>query len=315
VIDQRQIDLARQCLSSYLTPTPLIACSPLSKEIGQNVWLKLENENVTRSFKIRPALNGLLSQLDDVKTRGVVTSSSGNFAQSVAYAAKLLGVQCEIVMMENTSAHKIHKTRELGATVTLSGPTFESRLEVTARRLEETGAVSLHPFDSWETIAADATVGSEILDQLNGSFDIFVPVSGGGLLSGIVQALQFAGRGDGRVFGVQPKNNGSMALSVGAGKPVGVKGVSSCADALVVSQPGTKAVSLIKDVAQIHLVTEEQLVATHDWFQAWLTKQRPDTLVELSGAISLVPLRYQNFCQFERTVVCVISGGNYSILE
>ncbi len=315
MIDQRQIDLARQRLSSYLTPTPLISCSPLSKEIGQNVWLKLENENITRSFKIRPALNGLLAQLEEVKNRGVVTSSSGNFAQAVAYAARLLRVKCEIVMMENTSTYKIQETRELGAKVTLSGPTFESRLEVTTRRLKETGAVSLHPFDSWETIAADATVGSEILDQLNDPFDIFVPVSGGGLLSGIVQAIQFAGRGNGRAFGVQPKNNGSMALSVGAGKPVGVKGVSSCADALVVSQPGAKAVSLIKDVSQIHLVTEDQLVSTHEWFQAWLTQERPGALVELSGAISLVPLRYRNFCQFERTVVCVISGGNCPVSE
>ncbi len=316
MIDQREIDLTRQRLSPYLKPTPLIPCPSLSKNIGHDVWLKLENENITRSFKIRPALNGILSHLQEAKKRGIVTSSSGNFAQAVAYAAKLLQVKCEIVMMKSSSAHKIQKTRELGAKVTLSGPTFQSRTEVTAQRLKETGAIGLHPFDSWETIAADATVGSEILDQIKVPFDIFVPVSGGGLLSGITMAIKLAGRGNGKIFGVQPNNNASMALSVEAGKPISVKRVTSHADALVASQPGAKAISLIKKgVEKIYLATEDQIVSTHDWFQPWLTKQRPGGLVEISGSVSLVPLKYAESCQFERPVVCVISGGNCPIVE
>src|SRR5712692_5045128 len=182
---------ARRRLASHLRSTPLVFSTPLSRFAGRNVWLKLETQQPTGSFKVRPALNGALVHRE-AAAAGVLASSSGNFAQGVAYAARELGLDAQIVMMSNSSPYKIAQTEALGANVVLCGNTFEERWETTYRLQRETGRVLLHPYDSPETIAGDGTLGLELIEQLPGDFTVLVPVSGGGLISGVASAVKLS---------------------------------------------------------------------------------------------------------------------------
>ncbi|MGZ3699595.1 MAG: pyridoxal-phosphate dependent enzyme, partial [Bdellovibrionota bacterium] len=144
---------AQTQLSRYLRKTPLLRSDALSQRTGTEVYLKLETQQPTGAFKVRPAFHGILCQLEEARARGVLTTSSGNFAQAVAYAAKVLGVRACIVMTDDTAEIKVRRTRELGAEVVFCGTTFESRFEVLEKLRAERNAVVLHGFDSEETIA------------------------------------------------------------------------------------------------------------------------------------------------------------------
>ena len=141
---------ARRRLSDYLRPTPLVLSDALSRDLGRRVWLKLESQQPTGAFKVRPAFNSILSRLDQARRVGVVTSSSGNFAQATAYAARELGVSAQIVMMKNASPFKRERTEQFGGEVVLCENTFQDRWDTTFRVQEETGRLLLHPYDSDE---------------------------------------------------------------------------------------------------------------------------------------------------------------------
>ncbi|MBI3694435.1 MAG: threonine/serine dehydratase [Acidobacteria bacterium] len=296
---------ARDRLASILTPTPLMRSVPLTRAMGRTVWLKLETQQPTGSFKVRPALNGALAHLEQSRRAGVLASSSGNFAQAVAYAARELGLDAQIVMMGNSSPYKIAETEALGAKVVLCGNTFEDRWETTYRLQRETGRVLLHPYDSEETIAGDGTLGLELLDQLPGDFTVVAPVSGGGLISGIATAVRLNRPGC-RVVGVQPEANASMARSLEAGHPVNVGPVRTVADALIASTPGKHTFEIVRDrVEQVVLVTEEE-ITTAVRELAWKQK----IIAEPGGAVGVAALLAGKIPSGSQDVVCVISGGN-----
>jgi threonine dehydratase len=268
------------------------------------VWLKLETQQPTGSFKVRPALNGALCHLEPARQAGVLASSSGNFAQAVAYAARELGLDAQIVMMRNSSPYKIAATEALGARVALCGNTFEERWETTYRLQRESGRVLLHPYDSEETIAGDGTLGLELLEQIDGDFTVVVPVSGGGLISGIATAVKLARPGC-RVVGVQPAANASLARSVEAGRPVSVGPVQTIADALVASQPGEQTLAIIRErVDQVLLVSEEEIGEA----VGELARQQK-LVVEPGGAVGVAALLARKVWA-SGDVVCVASGGN-----
>jgi threonine dehydratase len=295
---------ARERLAPYLKITPLVFSHPLSRLTGRRVWLKLETQQPTASFKVRPALNGALSHLEAARRAGIVTSSSGNFAQAVAYAARELGLDAHIVMMGNSSPYKIAETEALGAKVVLCGNTFEERWETTYRLQRETGRVLLHPYDSEETIAGDGTLGLELLDQLDGPFTVVTPVSGGGLISGVASAVKL-GRPECRVVGVQPANNGSLSRSLAEGKPVGVGPVQTIADALVASKPGERTFGIIRErVDQVTEVTEDEIREA----VRWLTSKQK-VVVEPGGSVGVAALLAGRI-EGTADVVCVASGGN-----
>lgn len=295
---------ARERLAPYLQTTPLVFSHPLSRITGRRVWLKLETQQPTGSFKVRPALNGALCDVDRARRAGVLASSSGNFAQAVAYAARELGLDAQIVMMQNSSPYKIAQTEGLGAKVVLCGNTFEERWETTYRLERETGRVLLHPYDSEATIAGDGTLGLELLEQMEGAFTVVVPVSGGGLISGVATAVKL-GRPGCWVVGVQPAANGSLARSVEAGRPVSVGPVQTIADALVASKPGERTLGIIRErVDQVVLVSEEEIAAAvRD------LAQKQKLVVEPGGAVGVAAL-LAGKVKGTGEVVCVASGGN-----
>jgi len=231
-----------------------------------------------------------------------VTSSSGNFAQAVAYAAAQAGIRATIVMMRGTSPLKVARTKALGATVVECDPTFDARWETTARLQQELGATLLHPYDSPATIRGNGTLGLEILEQIDGDFECYVPVSGGGLVAGIALALK-AMRPGCRVYGVQSEANPSAVRSFEAGKRVRLPEPKTIADALVAPIPGELAFEMHRIFVDGFLTVSEEEIrnAMRRLFEV------EKLVVEPGGA---VPYAAALKAKSTRPLVVVASGSN-----
>ncbi len=296
---------ARRRLADYLRPSPLVLSDSLSRDLGRRVWLKLESQQPTGAFKVRPAFNSILSHLDQARRSGVVTSSSGNFAQATAYAARELGVSARIVMMKNSSSFKRERTEHFGGQVVPCENTFQDRWDTTFRIQQETGRLLLHPYDSDETIAGDGTIGLELLDELDGDFTVVVPISGGGLIGGIASALKPERPGC-RVFGVQPAANPSMKESLAAGQPVTVTVGPTLADALVVACPGERGLRIVERLADDVVAVSEDEIAVAVRYLA----EHQKLVAEPGGAAAVAALRAGKLAPADQDVVCILSGGN-----
>ncbi|HLD99722.1 MAG TPA: threonine/serine dehydratase [Bdellovibrionota bacterium] len=300
-ISRKLLFSARERLNPHLRSTPLV---PGFFAQGP-VWLKLETQQPTGSFKVRPALNGILAHEQTARKQGIIASSSGNFAQAVAYAAKSLGCHAQIVMMQSTSEYKISRTRDLGAEVVLCGASFQERWDTTYRLQRETGRLLLHPYDSPDTISGDATLGLELLEQLPGDFTCIVPVSGGGLLAGIALALKTARPGC-RVIGVQPEANPSMKRALESGEREEGAIAPSIADALIAVKPGALPFEIAqKYVDEIVLVTEAEIVEA-----LRVLTQEQKLVVEPGAAVTVAAVLSGKISTRHMATVCVLSGGN-----
>lgn len=182
-----QVLAARERLRGRIVETPVVRSVPLSELCGAEVWLKVETLQVTGSFKARGATNRLLG-LQAQGIRHVVAASAGNHARAVAYAARALGLGCTVVMPTWASPQKVRNTERLGAEVVLLGDTIEAAMEEARARARD-GVAFVHPYDDWDVIAGQGTIGLEILDQVPGVRTIVVPVGGGGLCAGIIAAV------------------------------------------------------------------------------------------------------------------------------
>lgn len=296
---------ARERLAPYLQPTPLVNVAGLSQRLSFPVRCKLETLQPTGAFKVRPAFNGLLAQLDQARAKGVVASSSGNYAQAVAYAAARLGVHARIVMMTGAPAVKRDRTRAYGAEVIDCGNTFAERLAITELVQSETGALLLNAYNSPETIAGDGTLGLELLDEIDSDFCVVVPMSGGGLTSGIAEAVK-ASRPKCRVIGVQAEANPSFRASIDARKRVTSNPSPSLADALQVATPGENTFPIVqKLVDDIVLVTEDEIATA---VRHLAVEER--LVVEGGGAVGVAAALAGKIDRKGLDVVFVLSGGN-----
>jgi threonine dehydratase len=300
------IHAARERISPYLSMTPLLYSFLLERELKKHVWLKLETQLPTGSFKPRPAFNSILSHLDNAKKHGVIACSSGNFAQGVAYASHELGVNSMIVMTESTSPYKIERTRHWGADVVLCGDSHEDRIATTDRLQKETGRLLVHPYDSPETVAGDGVISLELSEQLSDKLNdmsVLVPVSGGGLIAGIAFTLKKLYPRC-KIIGIQPELNGSIAKSFAAKKCVKTVTQKSIADALIAPIPGEYAFQFIREyVDDIVLVSEKELSTATDYFI-----NQHKLVVEPGGAAPLAALFGNKIS--EKNIVCITSGGN-----
>ena len=276
----------------------------LSQRLGREVLLKLETQQPVGAFKIRPALNSILSDLERCRSRGVVTNSSGNFAQAVAYAATRLDVDSAIVMMRGASVFKRERTRRFGGGVVLCDDSYSARFDTTERIRKESGRVPVHPFNSVATIAGNGTLGMELMDQTDGDFAMFVPVSGGGLIAGASLAVKAARPGC-KVFGVQALANPATKRSLDTGRPVRTVPAPSLADALSVPEPGSATFPIIQRLVEdVILVSEPEIVSS---IRTLALEQK--LVVEAGGAVS-VAAALKNPPSGDSPIVCVLSGGN-----
>lgn len=301
---------AKNNLKDRVHRTNLIHSSSLSTKVGAEVYLKCENFQKTGAFKVRGAFNKILSLSQEKKQKGVVAFSSGNFAQAVAYAATSLGIPSTIVMPQWVSKTKAQATKAYGATVIIHGNTHPEIHEKALEIKEKYSMELLHPYDDPKTIAGQGTIGLEILDCIPDIDTVFVPIGGGGLISGIGVAVKSI-LPKAKLIGVEPKGSCSMYKSREAKKRTAVQ-CSSIADGLLVEEPGNYTYDLTeKYVDEIITVKEEEIEETV-LYLLHTTKM----LVEPSGAVSVAGLLSKKV-NLGKNNIAVISGGNcnFPVLE
>jgi threonine dehydratase len=295
------IRAAAELIRPYVLRTPLVPASWADDD--RPLWIKPENLQSVGAFKVRGAFNAIGHLDESVRTRGVVAYSSGNHAQAVAYAAAVYAIPAHIVMPRETPGIKVEATRRHGAEVVLCGPGERER--VAAEVMEETGGVLVPPFDHLDIIAGQGTIGLEIAEDQAGVQNILVPVSGGGLASGIGTAIK-ALCPDARVFGVEPELAADTAEGLRLGHRVDWTIETrnrTIADGLR-SQPSDLTFEHLRRVLDdVITVSENEIRAAvrELAFQAHL-------VAEPSGAVALAAYR-KGVTPAGRTVV-VLSGGN-----
>ena len=186
----QEILQAQQSISPYVKKTPVTLSEFFSRELGLNIFFKWENQQKTKSFKIRGALNKILSLKDDEKAKGLITASAGNHAQGVALAAKITKVHSKIVMMKRSSKIKIESTKKLGAQVILYGDTYDESYQYAKKIQQQEKLLFIHPFFDPVVMAGQGTMGLEIIKDLPNLDSIVVPIGGGGLITGVATAIK-----------------------------------------------------------------------------------------------------------------------------
>lgn len=292
------VESTRERLRRHLSASP---CLPSRRFPGAR--LKAENLQVTGSFKARPALAQIAAIADSARGRGIVTSSSGNFAQGAAWAAGILGISIKIVMMKSSNPLKVDRARRLGGEVVLCEDRFSARAEEVERIRAAEGRQVIYPYDHPLAVAGNATIGLEILRQFPKVRRIVVPISGGGLIAGIIQAKRLSGAAV-EVWGVQPEGSNATYLSFQDRKRRAIEHARTVCDGLTVTQPGMLTFPLVLEGATGILCIPEAAVLTVT--RDCLSEER--LVVEPSGAITLAPLLL-GLLPADGTV-CVLSGGN-----
>lgn len=300
---------ARERIRSSVYYSPCAHSEMLSRMTGQSVYLKLENLQMTGSFKERGALNKIATLTADEAARGVVAASAGNHAQGVAYHATQRGIRSVIVMPLTTPLVKVTATRGFGAEVVLHGANYDEAY-AEARRLCETEHMTfIHPFDDPLVMAGQGTIALEMMEQIHGLEAVVVPIGGGGLIGGIACALKETNPAI-RVIGVQTARLPSMAEAVKAQHPVTLEAGTTIADGIAVRRAGDVTYPLVaRYVDEIVTVDEDEIA------NAILTLlEREKTLAEGAGATALAALlqRRTSLAADTRTAV-LVCGGNIDV--
>jgi threonine dehydratase len=281
--------------------TPVLQVDEALVGHGAPVALKLELLQHTGSFKPRGAFNGLLGQR--VPPSGVIAASGGNHGAAVAYAARVLGHRAEIFVPEIASPVKVRRLRDLGAVVTVTGADYAEALAACEARQCETGALSVHAYDQWTTVAGQGSVARELEDQL-GRFDtVVVAVGGGGLIGGIAGWL----RDRCRVVGVETRGTGTLHAALAVGRPVDVEVSGIAADSLGARRIGEIAFAVARaHVDEVVLVDDAEVADA----QARLWEQ-VRVVAEPGGATALAGLCSGSYrpAPGERVAV-IVCGGN-----
>jgi threonine dehydratase len=299
---------AQARLKGVTVHTPLIGFN--HRESGnRHLFLKPENQQPIGAFKLRGAYNKIASLSEKDRARGVITYSSGNHAQGVAYAARALGVKAVIVMPENAPAIKREATAALGAEIVLVGPASSERQSKAEELAAQHGYVIVPPYNDEQIIAGQGTMGLEILEDLPDVETVLAPVGGGGMLSGVATAIKLS-KPSTKVIGVEPELAGDARASFRAGKIVQFPAEqvsSTIADGLRTQSIGPINFEHIRRyVDDIVAVSEEEIIQA-----VRLLAANPDTLAEPSGAVAVAAfLFHRDQLPATKLNVAIISGGN-----
>jgi threonine dehydratase len=277
--------------------------TPLIPTAVPGLLLKCENLQPMGAFKQRGAYNMVAQLAPEVRARGVITYSSGNHGQAVAMAAQLLGAPAVIVMPETAPAVKVEGARAYGAQVVFAGRTSFDRHHKAEEIAAARGLTIVPPFDHERIIAGQGTVGLEILEQCPDVTTVYVPVGGGGLISGVATAIKRS-KPEVIIIGVEPAGAAKMSTSLAAGEPVTLESTASIADGLLTLRPGDLTFAHVKAfVERVITVTDDQIAAAVKWLF------RTSRLVaEPSGAATTAAVLAAG--ALPGTTVAIVSGGN-----
>ncbi len=308
MISLADIRAARERIGTSIRVTPAPYSENLAREAGNALYLKLENLNVTGSFKERGALNRLLLMTEAERARGVIAASAGNHAQGIAYHAARLGIRAEICMPIFTPIVKVNATRQWGAQVILHGSDFDEALTEARRRARSEGLLFIHAFDDEGVAAGQGTIGLELLEQIPDLDAVIVAVGGGGLIGGIGCAIKESRPGV-RVIGVQTEALPSMQAALAAHQPVLMPAVPTIADGIAVRQAGRITLELVKKYVDDIVTVDEEETATA--ILRLLESQK--ILAEGAGAVGVAALLRRKTNLERKTVAVVIGGGNIDV--
>ena len=308
MVTLKNIQQAQKTIAAYTKPTPLTRSKFLSELCSDDVFLKLENQQVTHSFKIRGVINKLLNLSPEEKARGVVTASAGNHGQAVAFGAQKLGFSAKIVVPTNTPKIKVDGIKQYGADLLLFGETYSEAERKAKEIATQEGRLYISPYNDELILAGHGTVGLEILKALPTVDVVIVPVGGGGLISGISIAVKIQ-RPNVQVIGVQSEASPIMFESLKAGKivPPHRHEPYTIAEGL---SGGIEKGSITFTIAQqyvdeVMLVREESI--RHAVYLLWKNEKQ---VVEGSGVAGVAMLLENNDSFTGQTVAVVVTGGN-----
>lgn len=298
---------ARERIEDTVYRTPIVRLHALEAQLGCKVYAKLENMQLTHSFKIRGALNAIRSLSKDALRRGIIAGSSGNHGQAVSYLARKLGIPCVIVVPQTAALYKVEKIRNNGARLEFC-PTEERHAVTDAIAVRE-GLTVISSADHEHIIAGQGTIGLELNESAIDFTKIIVPASGGGLLSGIALAVKEGG-GNAQVIGVESTNIPRFSTSLAAGEITVVHQQPTIADALVLNRPGFITFDVVQQYADGVVTVDEDPIIT----ARKLLLDECKILAELSSSIGLAAVLSGKISVSEEDTVCfVISGGNTSL--
>jgi len=309
-ITLRDVYLAKQRIAPIALRTPLISSPLLSEHAGVSVYLKLENLQKTGSFKIRGATNKILRLTEDEKARGVTAVSTGNHGRAVSYVARKLGLRAVICLSEGVPRNKVEALKRLGAEIIMRGKTYDDATEHAFQLQEDRGLTMIHPFDDPFIIAGQGTIGLELLEDLPEIDTAIVPLSGGGLISGIALALKSANPTI-RVIGVTMDRAPVMHHSLLAGQPIDMDEEETLADALV---GGLGPVNHYTFRMCQEYVDESLLVSDEEIAEAMVfCLDQHHFVVEGGGAVGVAALLHERVGELGKHVAVVLSGSNVDL--
>jgi threonine dehydratase len=311
-VTAESIDEAYRFLQPVVNRTPLQYNSRLSEEFDASIYLKREDLQVVRSYKLRGAYNLMNSLTGAERKQGVVCASGGNHAQGVAFTCRRLEIEGHIYMPQNTPRQKVQRVRSLGGEWTrieLVGDTFDDTNRLAADYSRETGSVFVHPFDDPRIISGQGTVAVELVEQLEAAPDFLIaPIGGGGLISGLALygARHFPQTA---LIGVEPAGAACMLAALEAGHPVTLPRIDTFVDGASVKTAGHHTFAICQRLVREILPVEVGKVCT----EMIRLYQSEGIITEPAGALSVAALSLLGERLRGKTVVCILSGGNNDI--
>jgi threonine dehydratase len=308
VIGLADVVAARERLNGAIYNTPCPHSQMLSGLTGQQVYLKLENLQMTGSFKERGALNRIAMLTREQAARGVVAASAGNHAQGVAYHATKRGIRSLIVMPLATPLVKVTATRGFGAEVVLFGANYDEACEEAMRLCAAGEMTFIHPFDDAAVMAGQGTIGLELLAQVPLLEAVVVPIGGGGLIGGVACAIKES-KPEVRVIGVQTARLPSMVAAVEMHRPVTIEPATTIADGIAVRRAGDVTLPMVERYVDEIVTVEEDEIAS----AILMLLEREKTLAEGAGAAALAALLQKKTSLNGAHTAVMVCGGNIDV--
>ena len=306
-ITKATIEAAANRIAPYIHNTPIMTCKSINALYGLDLYFKCENFQKIGAFKIRGGMNASLQLTKEQLEKGVATHSSGNHAQALAFASKMLGIKAYIVMPESSPQVKVNAVRGYGAEVTICASNQAARESTLEAIVERTGATFIHPYDNDEVITGQATCVKEIIEAIPGIEIVVTPVGGGGLLSGTCLGAHFFKPGL-KVYAGEPEGAADAVLSIQSGKVEKAPFVNTIADGLMTTL-SERTLEIIKaHVADIILVSEDEIKAALK-----LVYERMKIIIEPSCAVPLAAVLKNSDLFKGKKVGIILTGGNVDL--
>lgn len=306
-----QFKRAEKLLQGLIVRSPLLPLPNIFSKQGNPIFLKAENLQPGGAFKIRGASFAIAQLNDEQKKHGIIAYSTGNHAQAVALAAKRQKLKATIVMSPNAPQVKIDAVRNYGAEIIMTEPSSDIRKQVAEDLAQKNNLFLVPPYDDINVITGQGTIGVEILEDVDPEA-VFVPVGGGGLISGIALAIKKQNPKV-KIIGVEPELENDAYLSFHAKKLMSMKAPStSIADAVKVLKLGNLTFPLILQYVDDMITVSEQEIAQ----ALFTTTIKSHLIVEPSGALALAgAVSYNKEFESKKPIICIASGGNTTLLD